>query len=454
MIVLCGTFLLLFALGFAGFDQRYVFLSAGLAVALASMSGGWVNGIFMALVFNFTFYSVHPGAGIQGLLLNFVIFCVLAVLADRLNFRGKSAGSAEKRGEEKIFNDKIINAFMIGHEMMTGIKKGVPHDELYSIFAGNASNLTGAEHVLLYSARGNSNGGMKLVFSSGKYAGKNIRTEVKAADIRCDTGRNISADRAGFIKEAGGSVLIIPLKDTGIPEGMAVIYREKEFSYSDIYVVEFLGAQALMIMEKQDFFTEMSDNYRHIIEALTLAIDTKDHDTHGHCMSTMKYAVEIARKMKIPPAQLESIKCAALLHDIGKIKISSDILNKPDKLTDAEFEIIKRHPEEGVYILDKLNIFGEILPLIKHHHEHYDGKGYPQKLSGEDIPLGSRICAVADAYSVMTADRPYHRARTKNEAVAELKRCSGTQFDGRIVNVFLNILSEDDPAGRADGPAN
>jgi len=453
IIVLCGVFILMFVLSLTGVEGagvRIIFLAAALATALVSVNSGWVNSIFMALIFNFTYYSFHPGDRLGNLFINLAVFSALALLAAKIHVREAEKAASKEEGDEKVFLNKIINSFMLAHGMVTEIKRGISRAELMALYARNVSHLTGTEHTLYYSGEGAAEGGFNLVFSSGKYQEKSIQNQPLIGSFAGKLKKSLGAEEAGFISGAKGNAIVIPTESPAQISGAMVLYKGSEFSYSDIYVIEFFSAQVFIIMEKQDLLKKMSENYEHIIEALAIAIDTKDHATHGHSMATMKYAVKKAEKMDLPEEDRQMIRYAALLHDIGKINISSSILNKPDKLTAEEFELIKKHPEDGVGILEKLDIFGELLPVIMHHHEHFDGKGYPKKLSGRDIPLGSRICSIADAYSVMIADRPYRRARTKSEAFDELKRCSGTQFDREIVDVFLGILHEDEDGGAVE----
>ncbi len=444
VLILCGIFVTLLAVSFTRINSSYIFLAAGLAASLISFNGGWVNGVFMSLLFNFTFYSLHTAMGVQSMVLNIAVFSALSVLADRLKIGSNAPVQKDSNPEEKAFVNKVINSFMLGHDMVREIKKGITRSELLALFARNVSNLTGADQVLVYTGENAPEGKLKLTLSAGKYQERVIEPEAEIESVLCLSEKNLPANEAGFIKSVSdGYAIIMPVNEKGKAGDIAVLYKGNEFSYSDIYIAEFFSAQIFVIMEKQELLKKMSGNYERIIEALALAIDTKDHETHGHSLATMKYAVKIAEKMNLPDEEREMIKYASLLHDIGKINISSAILNKPDKLTAEEFDIIKKHPEEGVHILDRMDIFGEILPLVMHHHEHFDGKGYPKKLKGDSIPLGSRICSIADAYSVMVADRPYRKARTRDEAINELKRCSGTQFDRQIVDVFLGIIKEE-----------
>ena len=179
------------------------------------------------------------------------------------------------------------------------------------------------------------------------------------------------------------------------------------------------------------------------IKALANAIEARDSYTRGHSERVTKYSVKIAQKMGIDGEEVEKIRYAAVLHDIGKIKIKEEILNKPGKLTNEEFNILKQHPTHGAKMLKPVEEFNEILPYLYHHHERFDGRGYPQGLSGVNIPLASRIMAVADTFDAMTSNRPYRRAMPVSKAVTELENNSGTQFDPDIVKIFLAIIKNE-----------
>lgn len=136
-----------------------------------------------------------------------------------------------------------------------------------------------------------------------------------------------------------------------------------------------------------------------------------------------------------------------MLHDIGKIGINESILNKPGKLSEEEYEMVKLHPKMGADIIKGIKFLEPVVPIIYHHQERYDGKGYPDGIKGEQIPIGARIIAVLDTYDAMTTDRPYRKALSREAAIAEVKRCSGTQFDPQVVEVFLQILMEEEKEG-------
>lgn len=177
-----------------------------------------------------------------------------------------------------------------------------------------------------------------------------------------------------------------------------------------------------------------------IVTSLSSALDARDHYTNGHSERVIEFAKEIAYELQMSGKQIEELEYLCLLHDIGKIGIPDHILNKPGKLTAEEFEIMKRHPEIGEKIVSPIEAMQNLKPLIRHHQEFYDGRGYPDGITGETIPLVCRILSVVDTFDAMTSDRPYRKALPKETAIEELRRCSGTQFDPQIVELFIRIL--------------
>lgn len=174
--------------------------------------------------------------------------------------------------------------------------------------------------------------------------------------------------------------------------------------------------------------------------SLVSLIDLRDRYTGGHSQRVANYVRGIGMQLCLPDDQTETIVFAASLHDIGKIGVPDHVLLKPGKLTDQEFEWIRKHPEWGWMAVRNVNGFQEAALLILHHHERLDGDGYPGRLTGTEIPLGSRIIAVADSYDALTTDRPYRSARTQDEAVAELVRHQDSQFDRQVVRAFCAFI--------------
>lgn len=175
------------------------------------------------------------------------------------------------------------------------------------------------------------------------------------------------------------------------------------------------------------------------IKSISFALDAKDQYTHGHSLRVTLYSLVLAKELNLSDAMLEEIETAGLLHDIGKVGIPQSILCKPGKLTDEEFEIMKTHPEQGEKIVKKIKKLQIISDWLKTHHERWDGKGYPLGLSGEDIPVSARIIALADTYDAMTSTRSYRQALSHETAIAEIEKCSGSQFDPQYAALFISI---------------
>jgi putative nucleotidyltransferase with HDIG domain len=183
--------------------------------------------------------------------------------------------------------------------------------------------------------------------------------------------------------------------------------------------------------------------YLSTIETLAHAIDAKDQVTHGHIRRVQHQTMLLARALGIEDdVELRAIEAASLLHDMGKLAVPEHILNKPGRLTDAEFEKMKLHSTIGADILSSIEFPYPVVPIVRHHHEHWNGKGYPAGLKGEEIPLGARILSVVDCFDALTSDRPYRPKMTSVEAVAILRERSGTMYDSRIVDKFLEIREE------------
>ncbi|MBI2571729.1 MAG: response regulator [Candidatus Schekmanbacteria bacterium] len=175
------------------------------------------------------------------------------------------------------------------------------------------------------------------------------------------------------------------------------------------------------------------------INSLVLALEAKDNYTEGHSRRVTYFAVLIAQQLGLAEEEIRQLELAAMLHDIGKIGISEHVLLKPGPLSREEYQHIAQHPVIGARILAPIDMLYPTLGPIRHHHERFDGRGHPDGLTGENIPLGARILMVADTYDAMTTTRPYRSARTHEEAIEELQHCSGTQFDPRIVEAFLKV---------------
>jgi putative two-component system response regulator len=180
-----------------------------------------------------------------------------------------------------------------------------------------------------------------------------------------------------------------------------------------------------------------------IVQALAASVDAKDRYTHGHSSRVAEYAREIARRAGYSPQEQDEIYMMGLLHDVGKIGIQDAIINKNGRLTDEEFAVIKTHPSVGAEILKKITDLPTLVTGARWHHERFDGGGYPDGLSGEEIPEVARIIAVADTYDAMTSNRSYRSQLPQEQVRAEIARCSGSQFDPRFAEIMLAMIDED-----------
>jgi len=205
---------------------------------------------------------------------------------------------------------------------------------------------------------------------------------------------------------------------------------------------ELVAGQAAVAIENARLYKNLHSAYLDTISALANAIEIRDPYTRGHTDRVTLTAEAIAVKLGWNSDRLFDLWMGCTLHDIGKIGVPDCILNKPDRLSADEFEVMKTHPVVGVKIIEGIPFLEPALPYVLHHHERWDGEGYPEGLAAENIPLEGRIMAVADTFDAMTSDRPYRPRRSIEEAIAELKRCSGTQFDPEMVRIFLDLFTE------------
>lgn len=209
----------------------------------------------------------------------------------------------------------------------------------------------------------------------------------------------------------------------------------------NLSTAESIASQIAVALENARLYEELQQLLINTITSLASAIDAKSSWTKGHSERVTQYALRIGEELGLRTDELEHLRLSGLLHDVGKIGTYDILLDKPEKLTDEEFALVKRHPQKGAEILNPIKQLGDIIPGVLYHHERYDGRGYPHGLKGEEIPLQARILCVADSFDSMTADRPYRHSPGKDYAISEFKRCSGTQFDPKVVEVFLKILS-------------
>ena len=228
-------------------------------------------------------------------------------------------------------------------------------------------------------------------------------------------------------------------------------YCEKSDKFDQLLLLIESGIKSIKQMyeikrineELEEENEKLEQAYLDMIETLRYAVEAKDTYTRGHSDRVSEYSVLIGEKLGLSEEEIKTLRVGGLFHDIGKIGIPDKILLKTEKLTDDEYSEIKNHPSIGAHILGAATIFKDIIPIVKYHHEKYDGKGYPSGLKGEEIPYLARIAAVADSFDAMTSRRSYRNALDMDFVKNEIERCKGTQFDPQIADAFLDILKND-----------
>lgn len=225
----------------------------------------------------------------------------------------------------------------------------------------------------------------------------------------------------------------------------AKIYRyiKKPYTPDELLMIVASALECYQLkLDNENLITDLRDLFSGTVKAIIEALDAKDSFTLGRSRRVAFYALKIVNKMSLDPAQVSKIELAGLLHDIGMIGVAEEILGKTQKLTDEEYEKIKMHVHYSVKILEDIKQLTEITEIIKYHHEYYNGCGYPFGLKGEEIPLGSRIIAIADAYDAMVSNRAYRNSLSSDEALKIIEQGAGKQFDPNLVQIFKSILPE------------
>jgi putative nucleotidyltransferase with HDIG domain len=218
--------------------------------------------------------------------------------------------------------------------------------------------------------------------------------------------------------------------------------RQSAFSPEDLSTLEKLAYQIGVALENSRLITDLEELFLGTVKSLSSAIDAKSKWTAGHSERVTRYALSMGKEMSFSENELKDLELGGLLHDIGKLGTYEAILDKPGRLTDEEFKLVKQHPMKGAEILSPIKQLRNIIPAVRNHHEFYNGKGYPDGLKEDEIPLMARIMCIADSVDAMGADRPYRKGKSMDEIVTELKRCSWTQFDPKVVDVFLKVAKK------------
>lgn len=288
-----------------------------------------------------------------------------------------------------------------------------------------------------------------LIFEEGK---KNLAADnpiyekalrSKKPVVVCNVDNEVRNKYPQLKRRGIKSFVCMPVLSKDKALGVISTFSKKEghFSVEQIEVLAVFASQVAIAIQECRHYEDIRRNYFSTVHALVLAEEARDPYMRGHTERVTRLAVEVAKKMNLSDSEIEVLRYGCEVHDIGKISIPDFILNKPGRLTPAERAIIELHPVKGEEMLSPLEFLSTALPIVRGHHERYDGTGYPDGLAEDKIPLLSKIVACADAFDAMTSDRPYRRRKlTTEEALSEIKNNSGSQFDPQIASLFIKIM--------------
>lgn len=340
---------------------------------------------------------------------------------------------------------------------------------------GQGMDLTNMLEVFLkslLSLTGYDMGAIFLLSPGGKEL--TVRASVGIGDERRSGIVPVGRGIVGWVAEQGKIVTTSESMPWGAPEKMTALEREmrvsvhaplythgkiwgvmslglseghREISTEDLQMIQNLATQMAMAIENAELSEKMERTYLETVTALATAVEARDQYTRGHSRRVTEFSLEIAKRMNLPEEFIQDLESAALLHDIGKIGIPDHILHNRGALPPDGLQFILEHPIGGENILKPVGSLGRLCPIVRHHHEKFNGEGYPDRLKGEEIPLAARILSVADSFDAMISDRAYKPTRTKQDAMRELDRCKEIQFDPAVVDAFLRFLEETPEAG-------
>lgn len=329
------------------------------------------------------------------------------------------------------------------------------HDDVREMVLALTMSLTDAEKGILLSDRAGPDGELRVVCSLGfehdpqdSAIAQRFATAVIERDttIREDDGPTLDHEKRTPADEEVQNLLAIPVYVLDDFSGVIICAnRDEGFEHLEDDVLLAVGDHAGAVLQNARLHGDLRSAYLSTIRVLAGAIELKDPGLRGHSDAVSEYVLAVADRLEFEPRQREALIFASLLHDVGKLGISERILLKPGSLTDEERSVIELHPRIGYQLVRQVPALEYIAPAILHHHERFDGDGYPGHLRGETIPLEARIIAVADAFSAMTSNRPYSRARSPEDACSELERCAGTQFDPEVVRLFVDEVRRRPP---------
>lgn len=341
---------------------------------------------------------------------------------------------------------KVISSVNAEHQL----------DRLLEIIMDSAMQVSGADRGYLIAAKKLNGALMPLVSRNREglpaYARETFSRSIVSecyensySILRADPAHDIDASES-IITQKIQSIMCAPMTDKEGPVGVLYVdtlLGSRKFSKRDLQVLTAVGNQAGIAIRRAQLTKQVETLFRDSIRTLINLVEVKDEYTYGHSERVTSVAVHIAEVCGLDQNDLRDVELSGLLHDVGKLAVSQDILKKPGKLTPEEYEAVKKHPITGAAVLSNVENAEKIADAIRHHHEHWDGTGYPDSLTGERIALVARVLAMADAYDAMASDRPYRDALTQEHIITEFKQCSGTQFDPHLTRRFTDALETD-----------
>lgn len=275
----------------------------------------------------------------------------------------------------------------------------------------------------------------------GERAATAVGFDGRDAALRALERRELDGRKAWLGRVEGGGAIGARIGSSG---GSIFLFREgDEYTAEEGDTLKLIARQLARAQERSQLHNDLENNTIEMTESLASALESRDGTTGAHISRSQELAESLARELGLAPPEVRSARFAAVLHDIGKIGVPDAILNKPGKLDEWEWEVMRRHPEIGGRILAGISGFEQVAAAVVAHHERFDGGGYPRGLAGEDIPVEARIIAAVDAYDAMTNDRPYRKAMSHEAAVGELGKGAGKQFDPAVVNALTQLLDEE-----------
>jgi putative nucleotidyltransferase with HDIG domain len=393
--------------------------------------------------------------------LNQMEICVRRVLRERKLFAENILLKSEVEGKERLERLNLaltskVDELNTLNKIMADFTSVTSSTDLLERIVSMATEITGANDARFYLINAAMSNPLEvtcnfkdaertaadMIEQTGKVSGRpatKLIHEVVTDEIPLLVS---DASRVQGLSEIVGSFMAVPMKIRNKVFGVltaAAYNNSKIFSKKDLYYLSFMTQNAANTIENLALYENIYENLFATLFAFVKAVEARDSYTQQHSSRVTNLAIKLGREMGCTPEELEILSCAGQLHDIGKIGIRDEILLKPGKLTDSEFEVIKSHPVIGADIISQLGMWEQELRIVRSHHERFDGSGYPDGLKGDEIPRLARILSVCDAYDAMASNRVYRKKMEPEKIIGILHQCAGTQFDPEMVAVFVKL---------------